>query len=249
MWALCINGLFVSKAKYSDPLWAQQNQFTISSLRVEGDRPGLKVIAQWNGPTAAQACEKTVPMLAAWGVIDMYACLEEFIFSLYKIFLNHNPETLLQDKAHKPLRKLWKESRIDKTKLPQWESAWGQRITDWQRKRVFDGLKAIFLAYFKHASLQKPSHYVDTTEAEWAETIEGIGYLRHALIHGATQVPKELGDFSKKQHAMNFNFIEGTPIIVELLHLQGIELFCDQLLTALNQSLAEKMIGKPLTAI
>ena len=40
-----------------------------------------------------------------------------------------------------------------------------------------------------------------------------------------------------------FDFKEDEELTIELIHLQSVECFCDQLLSALNLSLVEKFTG------
>ena len=42
---------------------------------------------------------------------------------------------------------------------------------------------------------------------------------------------------------MTFDFEEGKPLTIESYHLQGVDYFCEQLLTALNFSLIEMVHG------
>ncbi len=90
-WALAINGLEQAARRYSDPDWIRWKSFTISSLRPDeaGTRDAegrvrviTKVIATWDGRTAAENHLATMPMLAQFGIIDVYARSEEFVFAL-----------------------------------------------------------------------------------------------------------------------------------------------------------------------
>jgi hypothetical protein len=55
-----------------------------------------------------------------------------------------------------------------------------------------------------------------------------------------TNVPPELAEFSLQPANMGFDFREGEKLEINLRHLQGVECFLDQLLTALNLSLLER---------
>jgi hypothetical protein len=57
------------------------------------------VIAEWDGPKAAEAHRQTMPMLAAFGLIDLYANLEEFVFEVYKVYLGANRDQFLRTGA------------------------------------------------------------------------------------------------------------------------------------------------------
>jgi hypothetical protein len=121
-----------------------------------------------------------------------------------------------------------------------WKTAWDERLDKWQKKRIYDGLNKVFLSYMEVAGLKTPSIHKLATVETWADTIKGIGALRNCFAHGMVIVTKELSDFSQKPHSMLFNFVEGEPLKIELKHLQSVECFLDQLLTAINLSLIER---------
>ncbi len=234
-WALTLNGLHVAKERY-DSKKLDSVGFTIDSLRQDG----LKNIALWDMKTAAKNHEETIPMIAAWGLIDLYSCIEEFIFEFYKIFLNHNPDSIIKGTEFSNLRHLRNEAVNNIESKEMWKAAWEERLESWQRKRLYDGLNKVFLAYTNVAGLKTPSIYTLSTIETWAETIKGISELRNCFTHGVETVTKELADFSSKPHSMLFDFEEGKPLNIELKHLQSVECFLDQLLTAINLSLIER---------
>jgi len=240
-WALAINGLHLAAERYGSTEWQQLNkEFTISGLQAGKDgRVSPALLAQWPGEKAAKAHLDTAPKMCAWGFIELYACFEEFVFDLYRTYLRHHPDDLLRGKEFQHLRQLRRESQIDPTKREAWSSAFEGRLVQWQRKRLYDGLDAVLLALFKSTGLKKPSHYRKSTPETWAESLRGIGLVRHLLVHGAQEVPEELGEFCKQPHAVGFDFREGEPLKIELRHLQCAELFSDQLLSAVNLSLVE----------
>jgi hypothetical protein len=236
-WALAINGLHVAAEKYRSNLPIEL--FYIQSIRVEEGIPKQTRIAEWDLEMAAQAHLKTVPMLNAYGFIDLYGCFEEFIFDLYGIYLKHNPGHLLTGDENRPLKKLYKEYLTNTSKEGEWKEQFSKRLISWQRKRLYDGLEKVFLAYCDMASIQKPKGYVLSNPQTWSETLGGIGLLRHALTHGAKTVSKEIADFGVKAHSNGLRFKENDPLEITLFHLQAVELFAHQLLTALNLSLIE----------
>lgn len=231
-WALTLNGLDVAKDKYNLNK-AGQAGFSIDSLR----QHGLENIAFWDMDTAAKNHEETIPMMAAWGLTDLYSCLEEFVFEFYKIFLNHNPDSIIKGKEFINLRRLKRESVNGPECKEKWETAWKERLESWQ---LYDGLNKVFLAYTNAAGIKTPSIYKLSTVETWAETIKGISELRNCFTHGVETVTKELSDFSSKSHSMLFDFEEDKPLNIELKHLQSVECFLDQLLTAINLSLIER---------
>lgn len=234
-WALSINGLSVAQSHYQARS-KEPRGFTISSIRPDG----LKKIALWDFKTAARNHEETIPMLAAWGVVDLYSTMEEFVFDFYKVYLTQHPESLLKGEEFRDLRRLRRDANHSAENQQAWEAAWTERLVSWQRKRLYDGLNRVFLSYTEITGLKTPSIYKHTTVETWADTIKGIGELRNCFAHGMTTVTKDLSEFSKRPNAMLFDFDEGQPLKIELRHLQSVECFLDQLLTALNISLIER---------
>jgi hypothetical protein len=234
-WALAINGLSVASNHYESR--AQEPKgFTITSLR----SVGVQQIALWDFDTAAKNHRDTMPMLAAWGVADLYSAMEEFVFEFYKIYLHQHPNSLIQGDDFQQLRRLRRAASQGAEHQTAWEAAWAERLANWQRKRLYDGLGKVFYSYTEVAGLKSPSIYKLTSVETWADTIKGIGELRNCFAHGATTVTKELSDFSQQPYSMLFDFIEGQPLKIELRHLQSVEFFLDQLLTAINLSLIER---------
>lgn len=249
-WALSINGLEVASQKYEDTTWRSTKKFVVTSLRTQGERrpdgsrkPTKTIIAEWDGATAAEAHRNTMPMVAAFGVMDLYGNLEEFVFDVFKAFINAHSQHLLKGDEFKELRRLRREAESDEAKKQEWEAAWAARLDQWQRKKLYDGLGKVFRSFCSSAGITAPSFHKNATTDHWAETIDIIGLVRNSLAHGVSIVTPELADACKKPHRMTFDFEEGEPLVVHLYHLQGVDLFCDQLLTALNVSLVEKVHG------
>ncbi|WP_437894234.1 hypothetical protein [Sorangium sp. So ce124] len=251
-WALCINGLEVAAQKYADATWASTHSFVVRSIRPNGKGTRTDgaisvddkaIIAKWDGKKASDAHRDTIPMVSAFGIIDLYGNIEEVIFEMYRLFLTHNPADLLRGDDHKCLRKLKREAEADPSKRAEWDTAWRHRLDAWQRKRLYDGLGKIFRAFCATANLTAPSTYRVSTVDTWAESIETIALVRNALVHGATTVSEELADACKRAHAIMFNFQKDEPLTIRLYHLQGVDFFCEQLLTAINLSLIERMRG------
>lgn len=242
-WALALNGLHIAKNRYESKI-KEPVGFTIASLRADG----LENIALWDMGTTAKNYGETIPMMAAWGLIDLFSCIEEFVFEFYRIFLSQHPDHIIRGQEFSDLRRLRREAPDSEEKSQQWEHALSERLDSWQRKRLYDGLSNVFLSYTSVAGLKTPSTYTLSTVETWGETIKGIGELRNCFTHGVETVTKELADFSAKPHSMFFDFKEGEPLQVELRHLQSVECFLDQLLTAINLSLIERA-GYKLPAI
>ncbi|HAG80994.1 MAG TPA: hypothetical protein DCL61_07440 [Cyanobacteria bacterium UBA12227] len=241
-WALSINGLHIAAEKYADPELAMHHKFTVTSLRPDDDQNiNPCVIAEWDGLTASDAHRKTIPMLTAFGIIDLYANLEEVIFALYRTYLNYHPEQLLQGNEFRELRRLKREAEADSLKCNAWETAWQKRLNDWQRKKIYDGLGQVFKRFCNTAGIKTPSTYKQTTVETWAKSIDIVSFVRNALIHGETIVSEELETLctKTKPYACGFDFKSGEPLVIQLIHLQRVDLFCEQLLSALNISLCE----------
>lgn len=234
-WALALNGLHTAKDRYESKK-DEPVGFTIDSLRANR----LENIAIWDMETAAKNHGETIPMIAAWGLTDLYSCIEEFVFELYRIFLLQHPDSIIQGKEFSDIKRLRREATESEGKDQKWKQALSERLDSWQRKRLYDGLSKVFLAYTNVANLKTPSIYTLSTVETWAETIKGIGELRNCFTHGMETVTKELADFSAGPYSMCFDFKEGDPLKVELRHLQSVECFLNQLLTAINLSLIER---------
>ncbi|MDY6994680.1 MAG: hypothetical protein SVR94_19010, partial [Pseudomonadota bacterium] len=231
-----INGLHVAHDKYSDSEWKSKNAFKVGCYRVLNNVPSKENLIVWDGDTAAKAHIETVNMIASYGIIDMFSLFEEFVFDFYREYKTEKPELFIKGQENKDIRKLFKDRENNPA---AWEEAWIERLDKWQRKKIYEGLDRVFLGYFSITKLKKPKHYQHTTPETWAETIKGIAILRNCLVHGTTNVPKELAHISQTPHGLGFNFKEGDKIELSTHHLMSIELFADQLLTALNLSLIE----------
>ena len=239
-WSLTINGLHIANQKYSSQDWIKNNAFKISSVRPVNGRAGISPIALWESEKVADAHLKPLAMICSYGLIDLYSCLEEFVFDFYKIYWWNNPELLMRGPEYRELREKHRNIKDDES---AWESAFSERVENWQRKKLYNGLGKVFRSYCDHAKLSKPSWYDQTDIDTWAESIEGFSLLRNCLTHGVENSPKELAEFSTKPHRMGFDFKEGEKIVVSLHHLMHVEFFCDSLLSGINASLFERAKG------
>ena len=241
-WALSINGLNLANEKYSSPEFYTKKQFIVTSIRPsKGDEkiPERKTIITWDGQTAGEQHIKSVNYISEFGIIDLYSVLEEFVFDIYKIFLNSNPENLLKGSEFKNLRKLFRERDNSEELNNQWKKEWEQRLNNWQRKKLYNGLSKVFLSYCNEANLKAPTHYKSTNPTTWADNIEFVALIRNHLVHGATKVDKVLGEFSKDKDWIPDIFKEGDELNLTLKHLESVELFTAQICDAVNFSLIE----------
>lgn len=239
-WAMSINGLHIAAERYASEEWQTgHGDFIITGLRP----PELRaVLASWPGDEAAEAHKATLPKMAAWGYIELYAALESSIFDFFRAYWELRPDGLIRGPDFKEIRRLKRATEAedaDETAVTAWREAWSARLDGWHRKKLYDGLHRVFLSFCSETGLKTPSKYQHTTIDTWAETIEGLGLLRHLLIHGEQTVPDELEAFCEKPHSMSFDFKAGDPLRVDLFHLQAFELFTDQLLNGLNLSATE----------
>lgn len=237
-WALAINGLHIASDHYNSRV-KEAKEFVVQSLRVHDQHLHQETITSWPFNTAADQHISTPPIILRWAIVHLYENCEAFVFDIYRTFLDDHPLELLGGKEFSSIRKQYRKRDQSESDALNWQLAWGARFNSWRRKRIYDGIDRVLLAYFNHTHLKAPSFYKLTTTETWAESMRAVAVLRNALAHGHEKVPKELAEVSNKPHSMTFDFEEGDDLVVKLYHLQGIECFCDQLLTAINLSLLE----------
>ena len=240
-WAITINASELAEQRYR-AMPADQALRT-NTLRVVNGTPAQVPLAIWPAPEAADRYAQTTPLIAAYGVADLFGALEDVVFDLYEIVLRHNPEAIIRGEEFRDLRRLWRQRTASPEAEAAWRSAWAERFDRWRRKRAYDGVHNVLQALFTHAGLKRPSGYRHTDVPDWCRTLEMIGELRHHIIHGAARVSEKLGRLSNTPTSLTFDFAAGQPLDVKLHHLQSVECFCDQLLSAINLSLIEKAMG------
>lgn len=238
-WAVTINGLYLAKEKYDKLNKASNFVFKISSLRQINGEIKQSTIVEWNAPTTAKVHIETLPMICTYGFTDLYNCLEEFVFDFYRTYWMHCPDNLIKGNDFKHLRKLKANSNKDEESNIKWINAFNERLDNWQRKKLYDNLGKVFLAFCNELGLKKPKDYVTTPE-NWAESITGISIARNIIMHGGKYVTKELSNFCTKPYSLGFNFKEGEELNINLINLQSVELFLNQLLSAINIALLER---------
>lgn len=236
-WAITINASVRAEQRYRETPKDQALQTT--TLRVINGRPEQSVIAVWPAPEAAENYAKTTPLISAYGVTDLFGCLEDVIFDLYEIFLRHNPLQILSGPEFRKHRFLWHHRNDDTAASSAWNAAWAERYGKWRRNKAYDGLHNVLRAFFNHAGLRRPSFYDQTDIEDWCRTLEMIAELRNLIVHGAATVSTRLRELSGTRTSLTFDFQSDAELDVQLHHLQSIECFCDQLLTAINISLVE----------
>ncbi len=242
-WAITINALHVARDRYE----ANPNiALAVDTLRPSDEGPQRVHLAVWPGAKAAENYATSIPLIAAYGVQDLYGALEEIVFALYEIFLEAHPERLMHGDEFKPMRKLYREKNNGPEAAAAYAAAWSGRIETWRRKRAYDGLHKVFAAFWVTAKLVRPSWYKLSDIDDWTKTIETIGEIRHLIVHGEDRVSKRLSDLCTEQPALGLAFAEGERLEVHLVDLMIVEEFLDKLLSTLNRSLIELAHGAPL---
>jgi hypothetical protein len=242
-WAITINALHVAEARYRDN---PNIALTIDTIRPGPAGPQRVHVAVWPAAQAADNYSASIPLIAAYGVQDLYGALEENVFALYEIFLRARPERLMEGPEFKALRKLYRDRDTSDEHRAAFHHAWDERFEAWRRSRAYDGLHRVFANFWTAAGLSRPSWYEHTDIADWCRTIETIGEIRHLIVHGENNVSPRLADLCAAQPALGFNFHAGQRLDVELIHLMIVEHFLDSLLTTINASLLELAVGRPL---
>lgn len=238
-WAITINGLVVAKEKY-EKIKTDDFAFEIKSFRLINGEHKIVPIANWDAETASKAHFDSIPLIRTYSFTDLYNCLEEFVFDLYRLYWLCNPDNLIKGQEFRELRVLKSKKDLGEQAQLDWINAFNERLNNWQRKKLYDNLGKVFLSYCNEARLQTPSMYKNTTIETWAETITGISIVRNSIVHGSKVVSKELADFCTKPYSLGFDFKEGDELKIELYHLQVLELFMNQLLSGINMALIER---------
>ena len=242
-WAVTINGLHVAADKYSDPEWKKKGMgFAVQGIRnrKDGSGPGLRNVRVWDGSMASEVHSSSIPMLAAWAFCNMYSCLEEFIFNIFKVYLNSNPLEICKGSEFKDVRRLYHERDQSNEQHSAWVEAWSERLESWHRNKLYDGLEKVFKNFISKTGLQIPSFYQgEYGYNDIAKTLGGISLIRNCFIHGVTKVPQELALFCEDFQSPFFNFTEGERFSLSIHDLATLEHFTDTFTQTLNNSLLE----------
>lgn len=242
-WATTINGLHVATKALRDPQWNEK----MTGLAVIGFRndpagggPRQINVREWDRLSAAQVHESSVPMLAAWAFCNMYACLEEFVFKMFRIYLEANPMEICDGDDFKHLRKAYADKEKGVAQEQTWKELWSDRMESWHRKKLYDGLEKVFNNFVGRTRLLIPVSYEGNFNySDIAKTLGGISLIRNCFIHGATTVPESLGEFCKTFQSQFFNFKTGDKFSISNHELAALEYFTDTFTQTLNMSLME----------
>ena len=106
-WAITINACEVAENRYRNI--AAETRLRTNTLRVVNRRPEQVPLAIWPGPEAADHYASTKPLIAAYGVGDLYGAIEDILFDFVEIYYRHNPQNLMQgsEPEMRALRRLW----------------------------------------------------------------------------------------------------------------------------------------------
>lgn len=242
-WAVTINGLHVAAEKYQSEEWLDSGKaFAVSGIRNSLDRQGsnLAHVQIWDGKMAAEVHTSSIPMLAAWAFCNMYSCLEEFIFNVFKIFLNAHPLSICEGKDFRTLRQCYRNKELNEQHAAEWEKLWSDCLDAWHRKKLYTGIEKVFMNFVSKSGLEIPSGYKGRFDyADIAKTLGGIALIRNCFIHGETEVPQALGDFCETFHSAFFTFETGAKFEITINELAALEHFTHTFTQTLNTSLME----------
>ncbi len=242
-WNVAVNGLFKAAEVYVSKEWlTSRKAFEVKGIRnaPDGSGPQLSPVQVWDGTKAAEVHRTSAPMIAAWAFCNMYSCLEEFIFRLYRIYLESDPLVICHGEEFRALRKLFRNKDNSEADREAWKTDWAARLESWHRKKLYAGLGPVFSAYVQRSGLKIPGSYEGQfSYDDVAVTLGGIALIRNGFVHGATKVSKELGDFCQTFRRGLFDFAEGADFEISLKELAALEHFTDTLTFNLNTSFFE----------
>ena len=69
-----------------------------------------------------------------------------------RVYFNNYPLTICEGRDFSELRKLYRNRDADKKE--EWEQEWKKRLDNWHRKKLYDGLDKVFLAYCNHSCIK-----------------------------------------------------------------------------------------------
>lgn len=242
-WAVTVNGLHVAADRYKSSEWIDRGKhFAVTGFRnaLDGGGPSQTYVRIWDGPSASEVHSSSIPMLAAWAFCNMYACLEEFIFKLFRTYLESNPLSICKGDEFKHLRKAYRERTLTDDNLSAWNTKWEERLDSWHRKKLYDKIENVFNNLARNTGIEIPASYGDKLDfSDVAKTLGGIALIRNCFIHGETDVPEELGNFCDSPQSLFFNYKTGDRLEITLHELATFEYFADTFTQTLNTSLFE----------
>lgn len=242
-WAVTINGLHVASEKYKEKEWLSGNRFfLVQGIRnsLDGSGPELVNVRVWKPDMAAQIHETSIPMLSAWAFCNMYSCLEEFIFKIFRAYLEAYPLIICKGKEFQELRKAYHNKNQNDEMHKTWRQMWSKRLETWHRNKLYDGIEKVFNYFISETNLKIPEGYKEEYNySDIAKTLGGIALIRNCFIHGVTTVPQELEEFCSDFRRVFFNFKAGEKFQITVHELATFEYFMDTFTQTLNTSFFE----------
>ncbi len=235
-WAITINALNVARDRYAQP--GALGLQIVQAVRGE-DGPEIVPLEIWKPETAASNYDRSIPLMAAYGIQDLFGAMEEIIFDLYEIYLEYHPLDILKGPDFQVQRRLYRDREGGPEQAAAWADAWAERITAWRRKRVYDGLHKVFRAFWDRSGLERSSAYKDSGIDDWCRVIETISELRNLLVHGENHVSTRLGELVTAQPYLGFGYVAGEVLELNLWDIMIVERFFSDLIVLINESLME----------
>lgn len=241
-WAVLFNGLDVASSQCDDrAVEGRPSLFTVSSYRPDPD--GIAQLEPiWKGAwdEAADIHRRAMAKVGPWGVIDLYSNFEEAVFDLALTYYRQHPRALTIGPDWRDFRKLQRAAAESEEGAQEYERALNERLEQWRRNKLYDGLPQVIVTWMDHAGLRSPNGY-ETTPEDWAQSLHLFAIMRNSIIHGAEVVTRELAEASRVRGNAGIDWTEGDPLQLTLHHLHAFELYVEQLLDALNRSLVERV--------
>ena len=242
-WAVTVNGLHIAAERYKSRDWIDGGKhFAITGIRnaLDGSGPSQTHVRIWDGQMASEVHSSSIPMLAAWAFCNMYSCLEEFVFKLFRVYLEANPLTICRGEEFGHLRRMYREQNLSEAHRLSWNEAWEQRLNSWHRKKLYDNIEKVFNNFVEKTGIKIPIAYGnDFAYTDVAKTLGGIALIRNCFIHGVTDVPVDLGAFCSTPQSLFFDYASGEKFEITLHELATFEFFADTFTQTLNTSLFE----------
>jgi hypothetical protein len=243
-WAITINALHVARDRYAEK--DGEVGLSVDQLAFKDGKLAREPMVIWSGAQAAANYESSIPLMASYGVQDMFGVAEEIIFDLYEIYLNHNPQVILEGPDFKEERKVYRDRENGPAEARAWETLWEDRLLKWRRKKLYSGLHSVFKSFWDRAGLKRPPWYKHTDIETWATTIEIFGELRNLITHGENSVSTRLEELVARQPFLGLTFTAGEELEVKLSDMMIMQDFLIKVLSTINLSLLQKGLGKDL---
>lgn len=246
-WAITINALNVARDRYAE---MPRRGLQILHVVPGSGGPEVQPLDIWEPETSVANYAKSIPLMAAYGIQDLFGAMEEIIFDLYEIYLDAHPLEILKGPDFREQRRLYRERNDSAEKFQAWSAAWADRMTGWRRKRIYDGLHRVFQSFWERSGLERSSAYTGSDITDWCRTIETISELRNLLVHGENLVSTRLGDLVAAQPYLGMSFVANEVLEVSLMDIMIVERFFTDIIIMINESLMELAAdGRPIMSM